>query len=154
LPRLCWRGASARRLSHSALNPTALTNTISIRAASPARPGARSTHGAASDLGAGRERNRWPGNPFYQQFTSKTAAGGRGKWLKSFSKSSPLLRSGGCGFPWPGLLATNAPWGTTAPQKARGKLEGTMGDEAIPVSSLQCSSFNLQWDFAGTQWED
>lgn len=91
---------------------------------------------------------------YYQQFKSKTAAGGRGKWLKSFSKSTPRCGLGAAASPWRELLATVVPWGTTAPQKARGALVGTRGDKTISVSSLQCSSFNLQWDFAGMQRED
>lgn len=58
-----------RRLSHRALNPAALTNTISIQAASRGgwEPGAPC--GAGSDPRTGREHNHGTGKPFTISFT-------------------------------------------------------------------------------------
>lgn len=91
---------------------------------------------------------------YYQHVKSETAAGGRGKWFKTLSKSTPWCGFGAVVSPWPELLATNGPQGTSVPQKSRGALEGMKGDETASASGLQRSPFNLQWDFAGMQQED
>lgn len=78
---------------------------------------------------------------YYQRFKSKTAAGGRGKWFKSFSKfRSPLACFGGCGFPRPELFAINAPRGTTAPQKGSGAPEGMKPSPLAACSTLPLTS--------------
>lgn len=91
-----------RRLSHCALNPAALTNTISIQAASRGgrEPGAPCR--AGSDPRTGRESNQGTGMPF--TIKSKRAAGGREKLFEKLFKTHPLVQFGGRGFPLPRVI--------------------------------------------------
>lgn len=62
---------------------------------------------------------------YYQQFKSKTAAGGRGKWLKSFSKSTPRCGLGAAASPWPVIGHSHSLGNHCTPESQR----GTGGDE-------------------------
>lgn len=143
--RLHWRGGSVRRLSHCALNPAALTNTISIQAASQRgwEPGAPCR--AGSNPRTGRERNQGTGMPSTISALNLRELQEEGKHhLKSFSKPTPWCSLGMVVSPCSELFSINTAWGTTAAQKVREALNGMRGNETISISGLQHSSFKYQ----------
>lgn len=93
-----------RRLSHCALNLPALTNTITIQAASQRGWEPRAPCGARSDPRTGRECNQGTGKPFTINTSNLRELRRKGKMYEKLFKTHPLVQFGDGGFPLPRII--------------------------------------------------